>query len=167
MTKKVIIPIIVLVMSVLVAGALWLWMFKPAEPLPVSSPNGTTPNSNQNQSPAASYKEYTSLKGIKIRLYEPISGATVTSPVKVRGEVPGSWSFEGSFPVKITGEQANALANAAAKLEGDWMTDDYVPFTATLTFNPGDTKTGFLILQKDNPSGLDAKDDSITVEVKF
>ena len=47
------------------------------------------------------------------------------------------------------------------------MTENLVPFTADLTFNPGDKEKGFLVLEKDNPSDLPANADSIKVPVLF
>jgi hypothetical protein len=48
------------------------------------------------------------------------------------------------------------------------MTADFVPFTATLNFTkPSYGNNGFLILKKDNPSGLPEHDDALEIQVKF
>ena len=52
------------------------------------------------------------------------------------------------------------IASGHATAEGDWMTTDYVRFSADLPFtngNPG--QTGVLVLKKDNPSDLPEHDD--------
>jgi spore germination protein GerM len=49
----------------------------------------------------------------------------------------------------------------------EWMTEEYVPFEATLSFNPPQTETGTLILSKDNPSGLPEHDDELRIPVRF
>lgn len=46
------------------------------------------------------------------------------------------------------------------------MTEEFVPFTATLRFtSPGGH--GTLILRKDNPSGLPEHDDALVIPVRF
>ena len=165
MSKKIAIVISVLIGLGLIGVAAWFWLLKPAEPVAVNNPTTSSNTTPTNQT--TSYKEYTSLKGVKLRLNEPLSGATVTSPLKISGQVPGSWSFEASFPVKLVDQDQKEIASGHATLQGDWMTDDYVPFTAQLTFTAPTAKAGYLILQKDNPSGDAAKDDSATIEVKF
>jgi spore germination protein GerM len=47
------------------------------------------------------------------------------------------------------------------------MTTDFVPFSARLKFNAGDSKTGFIVLQRDNPSSLTENNYSIKVPVTF
>jgi hypothetical protein len=110
---------------------------------------------------------YTSKKGVKITIFTPHSSAKVTSPLSVIGEVPGSWSFEASFPVILKDSKGTVLAQAPAQLLGDWMTDKMVPFSIKLPFSASTTTTGTLTLQKDNPSGLPANDDSLTIPVQF
>jgi hypothetical protein len=60
------------------------------------------------------------------------------------------------------------IAEQPAILQGDWMTDDFVPFTVTLSFDkPSTYMNGALILQKDNPSGLSENDDAIEIPITF
>ncbi|MEK7614829.1 MAG: Gmad2 immunoglobulin-like domain-containing protein, partial [Patescibacteria group bacterium] len=78
------------------------------------------------------------------------------------------WYFEASFPVELQDKNGNVIAQGPAQAQGDWMTDAYVPFEATLTFTkPADGETGTLILRKDNPSGLPEHDDFVKIPVKF
>jgi len=45
---------------------------------------------------------------------------------------------------------------------------DYVPFQAEITFKKPTVKNnGWIILHKDNPSGLSEKDDSFEVPILF
>lgn len=101
---------------------------------------------------------------------QPLPGATVRSPLKVTGKARGNWFFEASFPVTLTNWDGLIIAQTPAQAQGDWMTTDWVPFTATLTFtepvSPVSSR-GFLILKKDNPSGLPANDDSREITVFF
>lgn len=110
--------------------------------------------------------EFTSEGGIPITLDE-WSGQPITSPLSVSGEVPGNWSFEASFPVRLTDEDGAVVAEAVAQLEGDWMTDEMVPFRVTFTFDIPPGGHGFLLLVKDNPSGLPEHDDSVSIPVTY
>ena len=111
--------------------------------------------------------EYTSDNGVVIKLKNIIAGQTIYSPLVIEGEVPGSWSFEASFPIEIQDENGNTISTGTASLSGDWMTDDYVEFSANLEFNIGVSGTGKIIIKKDNPSGLESNDDSVEIPVNF
>lgn len=118
--------------------------------------------------PVPATREFMSENGVTLRLKDWTDGAELKSPLTITGEVPGNWSFEASFPVILTDWDGRIIAQAPATLQGDWMTEDYVPFTATLTFDsPTVYKTGALILQKDNPSGLPENDDAVEIGIRY
>ena len=101
---------------------------------------------------------------------QPKPGALISSPLKVTGTARGPWFFEASFPVILTDWDGKIIAQIPAQAKGDWMTTDWVPFEAILTFtNPGAvvSSRGALILKKDNPSGDPARDDSREITVFF
>lgn len=107
-------------------------------------------------------------KGVSIRLHDWTSYRIVESPLELRGEVPGNWSFEASFPVSIADDAGVELARESARLQGDWMTTELVPFTVQLSFEaPATGKVGTVILHKDNPSGLPENDDVVKIPVTF
>jgi len=110
---------------------------------------------------------YVSAKGITVKVYTPLKNANVNSPLAVLGEVPGSWSFEASFPVVLKDSNGTIIAQVPAQVLGDWMTDKLVPFSVQLTYDAVPSGDGVLILQKDNPSGLSKNDDSVTIPIKF
>lgn len=97
----------------------------------------------------------------------PKSGQTINNPLTIKGQARGTWYFEASFPVELYDQDNNLLAQSYATAQGDWMTEDWVPFTATLQFQQPATATGWLILQKDNPSGLPQNDDELKILVRF
>ncbi len=100
----------------------------------------------------------------------PLPQATVTSPLVVRGKARGNWYFEASFPISLVATDGTVLVETYAQATGDWMTTDYVPFTATLSYTVPATVTdrhGFLILRKDNPSGEPQFDNALTLPVTF
>lgn len=102
-----------------------------------------------------------------IRLDSVQPNQTITSPLTLTGEARGYWYFEASFPVELYDSNNLLLASGIATAQGDWMTENFVPFTTTLSFNQPATATGSLILKKDNPSGEPANDDSLIVPVTF
>ena len=91
-----------------------------------------------------------------IRLDSPRPNAEVVSPLKIIGQARGSWFFEASFPVVLEDQNGLAVARGYATATSDWMTENFVGFTAELTFSGQTGAKGRLILKKDNPSGLPA-----------
>ncbi len=103
-----------------------------------------------------------------IKITNPRPNQEITSPVVITGEARGNWFFEASFPVVLTDSNGAVVAQGIAQAKGDWMTENFVPFEATLTFQkPTGSNKGTLTLKKDNPSGLPANDDSLLVPVVF
>lgn len=103
-----------------------------------------------------------------IRLETPLPNSTITSPLLIKGEARGNWFFEASFPIYLTNWDGLIIAEGYATAEGEWMTTEFVPFTATLTFkNPEYKNNGSLILKKDNPSGLPEHDDALEIPIFF
>ena len=103
-----------------------------------------------------------------ISVSNPLASTVITSPLVIKGEARGPWFFEASFPVILTDWDGLIIAEGLATAEGEWMTTDFVPFTATLNFTkPGLGTTGSLILKKDNPSGLPQYDDALEIQIKF
>ncbi len=102
-----------------------------------------------------------------IRLTSPKPNETVKSPLSISGQARGNWFFEASFPVKILDANGKVLGQGSAKTTSDWMTENFVPFTASLTFTASTTSTGKLVLEKDNPSGLAKNADQLEIPIKF
>lgn len=92
-------------------------------------------------------------------------GAVVGKQFEIRGEARGSWFFEASFPVVVRGAKGEVLAETNAKAGADWMTTAFVPFTATVTIPDTYTGDAAVMLKKDNPSGVSAKDASYTFPI--
>ena len=103
-----------------------------------------------------------------IRIDSPSPNERITSPLTITGEARGYWFFEGDFPVVLIGSQGgNILVESYATTESDWMTEEFVPFSATIEFDDTDNDFGMLILEKDNPSELPENADSLIVPIKF
>ena len=127
-------------------------------------------NNPQTASPsptAPAQTTYTSLNSVSVNVTSPQGDEKVKSPLAIAGEVPGNWSFEASFPIILLNSDGEVVAKTTGQVLGDWMTDSLVPFSAKLTWVTPETGNGTLVLQKDNPSGDPANDDSVSIPVKF
>ncbi|MEK7514203.1 MAG: Gmad2 immunoglobulin-like domain-containing protein [Patescibacteria group bacterium] len=102
-----------------------------------------------------------------IRLSSPRPGEMLSSPVRIEGEARGYWFFEASFPIEVRDANGEVLGIAIAQAQGDWMTEEFVSFEATIAFTASKFERGTLILKKDNPSGLPEHDDALLVPVTF
>ena len=100
-----------------------------------------------------------------IRVYNPKLNQEVSSPLTITGEARGTWYFEATFPVKLLDRNGNILVQSFAQAQGEWMTEDFVPFTAQITFSVSETQNGTLVLEKDNPSGLPENADELRIPV--
>lgn len=100
----------------------------------------------------------------------PLSDASISSPVTITGKARGLWFFEGSFPISVVNWDGLIIGEGVATAQGEWMTEDFVPFTATVTYviaTGTPYNRGAIILKKDNPSGLPENDDAVEMPVSF
>lgn len=102
-----------------------------------------------------------------VRNVLPAPFSLVTDPLVITGEARLMY-FEASFPVTLTDGNGNLIAEGVATATGDWMTEDFVPFTATLSWKMlPTTRSGIITLKKDNPSGLPEHDRDASYPVRF
>src|SRR5690606_22506193 len=98
----------------------------------------------------------------------PAVNAFVSSPLNVAGVARGNWYFEASFPIEVVDANGKRLGLGIAEAQGDWMTEDFVPFESVIEFSAvPTTQTGKVILHKDNPSGLPEHDARVEIPVRF
>lgn len=97
----------------------------------------------------------------------PQHNHVVQSPLLVQGVARGFWFFEASFPVRLLDANEKELVVTPATAESDWMTTEFVPFTAVFLFEQPATATGFLVLEKDNPLGLPEHDAEVRIPIRF
>lgn len=102
----------------------------------------------------------------EVIINSPQPGEVISSPLVVSGFAKGSWFFEATLPIKLLDDKGQTIAASYAQAEGDWMTSDLVPFKALLDFNTNAT-SGYLLISKDNPSGLAEHDASVRISVNF
>lgn len=113
------------------------------------------------------YVEFTLPHADLIKVSTPKQNSLITSPLSVEGEARGQWYFEATFPVKLLDEDGSVLVEHYATAEGEWMTENFVPFKATLNFPTPKGNTGTLIISNSNASGLPEYDKSIEIPVRF
>lgn len=95
----------------------------------------------------------------------PKEGEKVGGEIFITGIAKGTWYFEGDFPIELVDSSGKVLVASYAKAQGEWMTEEYVPFSAFLKY-PVDKKiSAKLILKKDNSSDLDELDDQKEIPI--
>ena len=98
----------------------------------------------------------------------PLPGMVIKSPLIISGKARGNWFFEASAPILLTDLDGKIIAQKYIIAIDPWMTADFVRFEGTLDFTaPLNGKNGFLILERDNPSGLPEYDKSLKIPILF
>lgn len=103
-----------------------------------------------------------------IRVIHPESRSPVSSPLEVTGKARGPWYFEGDFGMRLLDCDGNLIAKGHLSARGRWMTESFLPFEGTLTFDrPSSCGKGRLLLESANPSGRPELQRTKTVLVTF
>lgn len=103
-----------------------------------------------------------------IRVFYPRPADIISSPLVITGEARGNWYFEGDFPIRLLNANDKEIGSALGTAQGEWMTENFVPFRATLEFDTPILSTkGILVFEKSNPSGLSENDNSLRIPIKF
>ncbi|MFA4999760.1 MAG: Gmad2 immunoglobulin-like domain-containing protein [Patescibacteria group bacterium] len=97
----------------------------------------------------------------------PLAGALVSSPLAVEGTAKGTWFFEANLPLWLVDENGLVIARVGASTAVDWMTEEMIPFRGILIFETPKVNSGYLIVAKDNPSGLPENDAFLKLPVRF
>lgn len=105
-----------------------------------------------------------------INMTSPKPDSVISAPLEITGKARGSWFYEGAFSIYLIDESERILAETRATSMSDWMTEDFVPFSATMYFslpeNSG-VNRGFIVLLRDNPSGLPENEGMRKIPVQF
>lgn len=123
-------------------------------------------NASEAERPTEVEKDTTGIPDLLI-VEQPSKNEEISSPLMIKGKARGSWYFEGQFPVELVSGDGKLLAKGSAKAEGEWMTSDFVPFSAEVEFQAAGAKQGALILRRSNASGLPENDRSYRLPVYF
>lgn len=131
-----------------------------------SSSSSNTAQSSLSSSYAVASSQTSVPESTNPVIVSPVVGSHIKSPVTVQGKARGSWFSEGTLPIEITDSHNIVIAKAPAQADSEWMTTDYVNFSVTIPFS---TKQpfGFIVIKKDNPSGLPENDAQFKIPVMF
>lgn len=102
-----------------------------------------------------------------IQVQTPSPESVLNSPQEIRGKARGTWFFEGDFAVYLLDENGEELAVAIAMAQGEWMTTQWVEFTATMEFEVKAAGSGHLVFEKSNPSDKRELDREFRIPVSF
>lgn len=98
---------------------------------------------------------------------KPRPNERIASPLRVTGKARGTWYFEANFSAEIVDEENKSHGTAVVQAEGEWMTEEFVPFTTEIIFQQPTTQKGKLILRNANPSGLSENAKELIIPVEF
>ena len=108
---------------------------------------------------------YTKASADLIKVELPFPGSVTGKDFSVIGQARGFWFFEASFPIELRDANNKLLYTAIATAEGDWMTENFVPFRAEIKAPTSYIGPATMILRKDNASGLPEHDASISFPI--
>lgn len=91
---------------------------------------------------------------INVTVPKPYYAHSLSTPLSITGEAPSNWFFEGEIPVKILDPDGQAITTGFVSevTPGSWMSGGMVAFSGQVQFTTN-AASGFLIIEKNNPSG--------------
>jgi len=97
---------------------------------------------------------------------------SISSPFTVTGFAKGNWFFEASFPIVVVDWDGRIIGQGIATAKDEWMTEKFVPFEGTITFEKPTgaeerLRRGAVIFRRDNPSDLPENDAALEIPVYF
>jgi len=102
----------------------------------------------------------------EVSVSNPQPNQIITSPLTVSGQAGGTWFFEAVISIKLVDLNDNVILAHYGQAQSDWMTEEMVPFKAILDFATT-VESGYLVISKDNPSGLPENDAAVKIPIKF
>lgn len=98
----------------------------------------------------------------------PSKNEKIASPLFVKGIAPSGWLFEGQLIVKLLDEKKKVIGQGVAKEEkpGTWSSGEPVAFEGNIPFSTT-AKSGFVVIENDNPSGLPENQKMYEIPVNF
>jgi glucose/arabinose dehydrogenase len=95
------------------------------------------------------------------------AGSSISSPLEVSGSAPGPWFFEANLPLRLEDSEERVISQGHAIAQGEWMTTGQVNFTGKIEYKIPRDMDGFLVIAKDNPSGLPENNDERRIPVRL
>lgn len=149
-SKNTTLIVLVGIMVLFLAG---IWYMRGSTPVP----------STETEDPSTQEAVYDNTSTDEIVIDSPKAGETVGTTFTVVGKARGYWYFEASFPLRVFGSSGVLLSEMPVQADGEWMTEEFVPFSETVTVPPGTKGEALLILYNDNPSGLPENDATVSI----
>ncbi len=147
-----------------ILGMTWVLITVPA--VSVTAPVSTsTPQKPVEAMPDTTHTSTDAPLSSRVHVTAPQQNTTVGQRFEVKGEAPGNWFFEASFPVQIRDKDGSVIARTHASAQGEWMTTEQVQFTSTINIETAYKGPATLILMRDNPSGLPENDDALEIPI--
>ena len=115
--------------------------------------------------PVAAVASYANASSDLVVVTSPLPGANVAATFTVTGQARGSWYFEASFPLQVISASGEKLVQMPVQAQGEWMTTNFVPFSAEVTLPATYKGAATIILNNDNPSGLPENEKSLTIPI--
>lgn len=110
----------------------------------------------------------------QVRVSQPIADQKIVSPLVVKGEAQANWFFEAQFPVVVVDQSEKVLGSGVATALRSSATDvlvvqkdTWLKFEARVNYKKGTAKAGYVILKRDNPSGLPENEAAVRIPVVF
>ena len=133
-----------------------------SNPRQCRTPDGRTYAEEPTPAQTAAKITYTNASANNIVVESPTPVAVTGKEFSVIGKARGPWYSEASFPVEVLDANGKTIASGVAQAQGEWMTENFVPFKANLKVPDTYTGRATLVLRKDNPSGLSENDASVS-----
>lgn len=112
---------------------------------------------------------YVNATADNIKVMSPTPGSVTGKPITIMGEARGGWYFEASFPIEVRNGAGAVIATGIAQAQGEWMTNNFVPFVATIQIPANYIGEAVLVLMNDNPSGMpeNARSVSFPITIEY
>lgn len=91
---------------------------------------------------------------ISVSVTQPELGATITSPVTVTGQAPGTWFFEAVLQFEILSDDGGVVGEEIFVTDEMWMTEDLLDFSLEIEFDSPDANLGFIKVIKHDVSDI-------------
>ncbi|MDB5204870.1 MAG: hypothetical protein JWP09_898 [Candidatus Taylorbacteria bacterium] len=100
----------------------------------------------------ASKQEYYNPKIVKnkVVISNPQPNLVITNPLTIKGNILGTWFFEGEIVSKIIDTNGVVLGQGPLVATQDWMTVKNVSFSGVIPFVVSSEKAGFLVIEAQN-----------------
>ncbi len=99
-------------------------------------------------------------------ILSPQPNTLVNSPFVVKGSVSVNWFSDNMLDIILLDDKNKLITKAQASTEDDLATNDLIEFKALLEFTTSAT-SGYLLINKNNSSGLVEKNEKIIIPIQF